>query len=255
MLQIVEGGFNTQEINSAFDYDIVPSSEDESVISHITSSDESESGSENESVSVIPSTPKKRKINEFVKINNSNFVTTCTKCVHQHVQGASGPSGTNQSNSRMCDLSEQPSLNTVSMDNTSCYQVTGQLNPSVEHDEVPVLNTKAEPVFVIPLDTELTCELLNEQSNFQLQHNQLSEENTTTLQTPIIPVEDSASNLPQPPSLGQNDDNDNLEIPSDDEYCIVEYDRPCSPPTIQLQTTQIVNCKGDTELQEDLDNG
>ena len=26
MLQIVEGGFNTQEINSAFDYDIVSSS-------------------------------------------------------------------------------------------------------------------------------------------------------------------------------------------------------------------------------------
>ena len=30
MIQIVEGGFNTQEINSAFDYDIV-SSKDESV--------------------------------------------------------------------------------------------------------------------------------------------------------------------------------------------------------------------------------
>ena len=70
MLEIVEGGFNTQEINSAFDYDIVSSLEDESVISRITSSDESESGSENESVSVIPPTPKKRKINEFVKINN-----------------------------------------------------------------------------------------------------------------------------------------------------------------------------------------
>ena len=134
MLQIVEGGFNTQEINSAFDYDIVSSLEDESVILRITSSDESESGSENESVSVIPPTPKKRKINEFLKINNSNIVTTCTKCVHQHVQGASGPSGTNQSNSGICDLSEQPSLNTVSTDNTSHYQVTGQLNPSVEHD-------------------------------------------------------------------------------------------------------------------------
>ena len=175
MLQIVEGGFNTQEINSAFDYDIVSSSEDESVISHITSSDESESGSENESVSVIPPTPKKRKINEFVKINNSNFVTTCTKCVHQHVQGASRPSGTNQSNSGMCDLSEQPSLNTVSTDNTSRYQVTGQLDPSVEHDEVPVSNTQAEPVFIIPLDTQLTPELLDEQSNFHLQNNQLSE--------------------------------------------------------------------------------
>ena len=58
-----------------------------------------------------------------------------------------------------------------------------------------------------------------------------------------------------PPSLGQNDDNDNLEIPFWLQYYIVEYDRPCSPPTIQLQTTQIVNCEGDTELQEDLDNG
>ena len=116
-------------------------------------------------------------------------------------------------------------------------------------------NTQGEPVFVIPLDTEVTPELLDEQSNFQLQDNQLSEENTTTLQAPIIPIEDSSSNLPQPSSLGQNDDNDNLEIPSDDEYYIVEYDCPSSPPTIQLQTTQIVNCEGDTELQEDLDNG
>ena len=255
MLEIVEGGFNAQEINSAFDYDIVSSSEDESVILRITSSDESESGSENESVSVIPPTRKKRKIKEFVKINNSNIVTTCTKRVHQHVQGASGPSGTNQSNGSICDLSEQHSLNTVSTNNTSRYQVTGQLDPSLEHDQVPVLNTQAEPVFIIPLDTKVTPELLDEQSNFQLQDNQLSEENTTTLQTPIIPIEDSSSNLPQPPSLGQNDDNNNLEIPSDDEYYIAEYDCPCSLPTIQLQTTQIVNCEGDTELQEDLDNG
>ena len=221
----------------------------------ITSSDESESGSENESVSVIPLSPKKRKINKFVKINNSNIVTTCTKCVHQHVQGASGPSCTNQSNGSICDLSEQHSLNTVNTDNTSHFQVTGQLDPSLEHDQVPILNTQAELVFVIPLDTELTPELLDEQSNFQLQDNQLSEENTTTLQTPIIPVEDSSSNLPHPPSHEQNDHNNNLEIPSDDEYCIVEYDHPCSAPTIQLQTTQIVNCEGDTELQEDLDNG
>ena len=150
MLQIVEGGFNTQEINSAFDYDIVSSSEDESVISHITSSDESQSSSENEDVSVIPPTPKKRKINEFFKINNSKIVTTCTKPVHQHVQEASGASGNNQSNSGICDLSEQPSLK------TSHYKVTGQLDCSVEHDEVPVSNIQAEPVFVIPLDTEVT---------------------------------------------------------------------------------------------------
>ena len=222
----------------------------------ITSSDESESGSENESVSIIPPTPKKRKINEFVKINNSNIVTTCTKHVHQHVQGASGPSGTNQSNDGICDLSEQHTLNTVSTtNNTSHYQVTHQLNPSIQHDQVPVSDTQPEPVFIIPLDTELTPELLDEQSNFQLQDNQLSEENTSTLQTPNIPVEDCASNLPHPPSHEQNDHIDNLEIPFDDDYYIVEYDRPGSPPTIQFQTVQIVNCEGDTELQENLDNG
>ena len=120
---------------------------------------------------------------------------------------------------------------------------------------MPVSNTQAEPVFIIPLDTELTPELLDQQSNFQLQDNQLSEENTTTLQTPNIPLEDSASNLPHPPSHEQNDHIDNLEIPSDDVYYIVEYDCPHSPPTIQLQTMQIVNCECDTELQEDLDNG
>ena len=128
MLEIVEGGFNTQEINSAFDYDIVSSSEDESLILRITSSDESESGSENESVSVIPPTPKKRKINEFVKINNSNIVTTCTKCVHQHVQGASVPSGTNQSNGGICDLSEQHSLTTRQHFTLSSYTPTRPFN-------------------------------------------------------------------------------------------------------------------------------
>ena len=256
MLEIVKGGFNIQDINSAFDYDIVSLSEDESVISRITSSDESESGSENESVSIIPPTPKKRKINEFVKINNSNIATTCTKHVHQHVQGASGPSGTNQSNGSLCDFSEQHTLNTVStMDNTSYYQVTRQLNPSIQHDQVSVSDTQPEPVLVIPLDTELTPELLDQQSNFHLQDNQFSEENTTTLQTPNIPVQDCASNLPHPPSHEQNDHIHNLEIPSDDDYYIVEYDPPCSPPTIQFQTMQIVNCEGYTELQEDLDNG
>ena len=250
MLEIVEGGFNL-----TFDYDIVSSSEDESLILRITSSNEPESGSENESVSVIPPTPKKRKINEFVTINNSNIVTTCTKHVHQHVQGASGPSGTIQSNGGICDLSEQHSLNTVTTEKPSHYQVTCQLDTSIQHDQVPVSNTKAEPVFVIPLDTQLTPELLDEQSNFQLQENQLSEQNTTTLQTRNIPVEHCASNLPHPPSYQQNDHIHNLEIPSDDEYHIVEDDHPCSPSTIQLQTMQIVNSEGDTELQEDLDNG
>ena len=254
MLQIVEGGFNTQEINSAFDYDIV-SSEDESVILRISSSDESESGSENEDISVIPPTPKKRKINECVKINNSKMFTTCTKCLHQHVQGASG---SNQSNTSTCDLSVQPSFNTVSMDNTSHYQVTGHLNPTIEHDEVSVLNTQSEPVLFrpIPLDTEVTPELHDEEeSTFQLQQNQLSEQKTTTLQTLTIPVDHSPSRLPHPPCNEENDCNHNLEMPSDDDYYIVEYNLPHSPPTMHLQTIEIVNCQGDIELQEDLENG
>ena len=179
--------------------------------------------------------------------------TTCTKCVHQHVQGASG---SNQSNSGICDLSVQPSLNTVSMDNTSPYQVTSQLDPSIEHDEVPVSNTQTEPVFFIPLDMEVTPERHDEEeSTFQLQQNQLSEQKTTTLQTPTIPIEHSPSSLSHPPSNEENDHNNNLEIPSDDDYYIVQYDHPHSPPTIHLQTMQIVNFEGDTELQEDLENG
>ena len=164
--------------------------------------------------------------------------------MNQHVQGASG---SNQSN--ICDLSEQPSLNTVSVDSTSPYQVTGQLNPSVEHDEVLLSNTQAEPVFFIPLDTEVAPEQHNRESNFQLQDNQLYNENTMTLQTPIIPLEHSTANIPHPPSYEQNHHNDNLEIPSDDDYYIVEYDRPHSLPQIHLPTMQIVNCQGDTDYR------
>ena len=245
MLQIVEDGFNTQEINSAFDYDIV-SSKDESVSSRITSSDETESGSENEDVSVIPPTPKKRKMTEFVQTKNSKCVTTCIKHVNQHVQGASG---SNQSN--ICDLPEQPSLNTVSTDNTSPYQVTG---PSVEHDKVPSSNTQPEPVFIIPLDTEVTTELQDKDSDFQLQDNQLDHENTTKLETPTILLQDSTTNLPPPPSYEQNHRDKNVEIPSDDDYCLVENDRPPSPPQTHLSTMQIVNCQGDTELQDNVEN-
>ena len=86
----------------------------------------------NDDVLVISPTPKKRKMNQFVQINNSKSVPTCIKCVNQHVQGASG---TNQSN--ICDLSQQPILNTVSADNTSHYQITGQPDPSLENPHPP----------------------------------------------------------------------------------------------------------------------
>ena len=104
----------------------------------------------------------------------------------------------------------QPSLNTVSTDNTSRYQVTGHLHPTVEHDEVSVLNTQTEPVLFIPLDTKVTLEQHHEEeSTFQLQQNQLSEQKTTTLQTPTIPIDHSPSRLPHPLSKEENDHNNN----------------------------------------------
>ena len=70
--RIVEGGFNTQEINSAFDYDIV-SSKDESLSSGITSSDETENGNDHEEVSVILSTPKKGKLTNWFELIMQNL--------------------------------------------------------------------------------------------------------------------------------------------------------------------------------------
>ena len=119
---------------------------------------------------------------------------------------------------------------------------------------MPSSNTQHKPVFIIPLDTEVTPEQ-NEDSNIsiELQENQHYIENTSTtpLQTPTIPLENLTTNLAHP----QNHCENNLEIPSDDDYYIVEYDHPPSPPQIHLPTTQIVNCQGDTELQEDVQNG
>ena len=86
VLQIVEGGFNTQEINSAFDfneYDIL-SSEDDSLTSEISLDDGNESGTDEDPV-IIPPTPKRRKFSTFDKINKTNTVSTCTKCMEQHV--------------------------------------------------------------------------------------------------------------------------------------------------------------------------
>ena len=254
MLQIVEGGFNTQEINSALDYDIVSSSEDESVISRISSSDESENCSENEHILVIPPTPKKRKMNECVRIDNSKIFTTCTKRLHQHVQGASG---SNQSNTSTCDLSAQPSLNTVSTDNTSHYQVTSHLDPTIEHDEVSVSNTQTEPVLFIPLDTEVTPELHQSRRIYFSTSTRINFLNKKQphFKHQLFPCDHSPSRLPHPLCNEENDRNNNLEIPSDDDYYIVEYNPPRSPPNMHLQTMQIVNCQGDTQLQEDLENG
>ena len=142
------------------------------------------------------------------------------------------------------------------MDNISPYQVTGQPDPLVEHDKVPSSDTPPEPVFIIPLDTEVALQPQDEQSGFQVQTNLLHPENTTTSETPNILLEDSATNLPPPPSCEQIHHDNNLEIPSDEDYYMVEYDHPPSPPqNHHLQTMQIVNCHGDTELQDNVENG
>ena len=92
MVQIIEGGFNTQDINAAFDYDLVSSDDDSSLSPSISSEEsESENNIDYEKVTVIYPTPKKRKLDHFVsrslKENNRN---TCIERCEQHVQGVSG---------------------------------------------------------------------------------------------------------------------------------------------------------------------
>ena len=58
VLQIVEGGFNTQEINSEYE---MLSSKDESLSSGITSPEETLSRSEDEEPVIVLPTPKRKK--------------------------------------------------------------------------------------------------------------------------------------------------------------------------------------------------
>ena len=67
-LQIVEGGFNTQEMNSAFDFNEYDILSYESLCSEITSSDENQSNTEDEDPVIIVPSPKRRKSNNFDKI-------------------------------------------------------------------------------------------------------------------------------------------------------------------------------------------
>ena len=168
----------------------------------------------------------------------------------QHVQWASG---TNQSH--ICDLSEKPSLNTVSADNTSPYQVTGQPDTTFEHDKVPSSHTEPEPVFSIPLHTKVPPQPQGEHYDAQIQSNLLHLENTMTIEIPNILLQHSTTILPHPPSNQEIHQQDNTENPSED-YYIIEYDRPSSPSqNHHLQTIQILNCYRDTELQQYIENG
>ena len=68
VLQIVEGGLNTQEINSAFDFNeyVILSSQDDSLTSEISSDDGNESGTDEDPVIILP-TQKRRKNSTLIK--------------------------------------------------------------------------------------------------------------------------------------------------------------------------------------------
>ena len=57
----------------------------------------------------------------------------------------------------------------------------------------------------------------------------LHSENTTTIQNPIIPLQNGATNEPYQHSNQQLQHHDNVEIPSDDEFYIIEDDCPPLP--------------------------
>ena len=94
---------------------------------------------------------------------------------------------------------------------------------------MPSSHTEPEPVFIIPLDTEVAPQPQDEHSHAQIETNLLHLENTMTIETPNIPLEDCTTNLPHSPSNQQIHQQDNLEIPSDDDYYMIEYDSPSSP--------------------------
>ena len=66
----------------------------------------------------------------------------------------------------------------------------------------------------------------------------------------------STTNIPNSPNNEDNTSNDNIDLPDEEDYYIIEYNGPSSPPpNHQIESTQIENCEGDTELEEDIENG
>ena len=178
IMEIVQGGFTTQEINATFDYDLV-SSDDDSSLSQSTSSEESESENsiDYEKVTVIYPTPKKkRKLYHFVSTNlQEKDCNTCIQRCEQHVQGVSG---INQPNIRQ--LSEQPTSysQTNTTNNTSPHDTSAaEEHPSCEHDKMAPSNTEAEHVVTISLDTEFTPEPNQPESTNPDEENSLLSQN------------------------------------------------------------------------------
>ena len=159
-------------------------------------------------------------MNEFVPINNSKSVATCTKHVNEHVQGASG---TNQSN--ICDLSQQPSLNTVSTETLHIIKLhtnwTLQLNMIKCLLQTHNMNLFSLSLWIQKSHLNDRMKILILVLNFKKINFILKILVNSPRQTPTIPLEHFTTNLPPP----QNHHEHNLEITSDDNYYIVEYER------------------------------
>ena len=248
MIQIIEGGFNTQDINAAFDYDLV-SSDDDSSLSPSISSEESESENtiDYEKVTVIYPTPKKRKLDHFVSTSlQENNRNTCIQCCEQHVQGVSG---INESN--MCDLPEQPTsyIRTETANNTAPHTCAEE-PPSCEHDKMAPSNTEPEHVVTISMDTEFPPEPSQLESTNPDEENILLSQNENR----TLPVLLSTTDIPHSPD--NNPSNNNIEVFEETHsYYIIEHIPPSNTPNNEIEPTNIQICQNDKELPEDIQNG
>ena len=245
MMEIVEGGFNTQDINAAFDYDLVSSDDDSSLTESISSEEsESENSIDYEKVTVIYPTPKKRKLYHLVSTNvQGNDNNTCIQRCEQHVQGVSG---INQQN--IPSLSEQPTsysqMNTTK--NTSPHPTSAaEEHPSCEHDKMAPSNTEAEHVVTISLDTEFTPEPNQHESTNPDEENIVISQNENTTLPLLLSTTDIAPSPQQYPS------NNNIHLLDEtDPYYIIEDNPPASLTTNQpIQQTNIEICENDKDIQ------
>ena len=250
VLQIVEGGFNTQDINAAFDYDLV-SSDDDSSLSPSISSEESESENtiDYEKVTVIYPTPKKRKLDHFVSTSlQENNRNTCIQHCEQHVQGVSGIDQTT-----IRDLSEQPTsyIRTYSANNTSPHDTSAaEEHHSCEHDKMAPSNTQSENLVTISVDTEFTPEPSELESNNPDEENILLSQNENR----TLPVLLSTTDIPHSPQ--HNPSNNNIQVLEETHpYYIIEHNPPSSTPNNEIEPTNIQICQNDKELPEDIQNG
>ena len=127
-------------------------------------------------------------------------------------------------------------------------------HPACEHDKITPSNTQPEHVVTISLDTEFPPEPNQLEFNSHNQTNILPSDNQNgnfPLLISTIDMETSHNN-----EHNTSTSNDNIDVGDEDDYYIIEHNRPSSPPpNHEIEGTQIQNCQGDTELQEDSENG